>query len=58
MLACFIAEQFKRLKRCDRFYYENDLPTTKFASCKLKKINKLLAFTHLTMFFSSIDRDS
>ena len=36
--ACIIAEQFQRARKCDRFWFENDLPEMRFTPSKIYSI--------------------
>ncbi|XP_055851679.1 uncharacterized protein LOC129915962 isoform X2 [Episyrphus balteatus] len=39
-LACIIGIQFRQLRKCDRFWYENENPEVKFSEAQLAEIRK------------------
>lgn len=39
--ACIIAIQFRQLRKCDRFWYENNDPVVKFTESQLAEIRKI-----------------
>ncbi|KAK6624368.1 hypothetical protein RUM44_011227 [Polyplax serrata] len=53
--ACLLIEQFKNLRRGDRFWYENDLPPSSFTSAQLESIKRVTLSGILCSGLSSLD---
>ncbi|CAH1398171.1 unnamed protein product [Nezara viridula] len=50
--ACIIGNQFSRIRRCDRFWYENDQEFTRFTPLQLAEIRKT---TIAALFCNNLD---
>ncbi len=56
MASCIIADQFVRLKKGDRFWYETNDPLLRFTPGKKLFLNKNWEnLNNLSMFFRAID---
>ncbi|XP_034243586.1 uncharacterized protein LOC117646626 [Thrips palmi] len=52
--ACIIGIQFRQVRKCDRFWYENDDPATRFTEAQLAEIRKA---TLSKVLCSNLDAD-
>ncbi|XP_054258941.1 uncharacterized protein LOC128983605 [Macrosteles quadrilineatus] len=45
--ACIVGHQFRRLRSCDRFWYENNDPLTRFTPAQLTEIRKMTISSYI-----------